>query len=112
MNGEQRNSTLKLTKRLLSETYDADVKLGVIGAPRPEGERHLVLRCELTHEPNNAPRTAIVKCAQQHENDIQVGGFISSDMLLNEWASLDFCATWILRLHLLRTLSVEISTAG
>lgn len=43
MNGEQRNSTLKLTERLLSETYDADVKLGVISAPRPEGERHLVL---------------------------------------------------------------------
>ena len=62
----------------------------MIGAPRPEGERHLVLGCELTHKPNNAPRTAIVKCAQQHENDIQVGGFISSDMLLNEWTSLKF----------------------
>ena len=44
----------------------------------------------MTHKPNNAPRTAIVKCAQQHENDIQVGGFISSDMLLNEWVRLKF----------------------
>ncbi|PKB62716.1 MAG: hypothetical protein BZY67_03625 [SAR202 cluster bacterium Io17-Chloro-G1] len=72
MNGEQPNSTLTLTERLLSGTYDAGVKLSVIGAPRPERERHLVPRGKLTHTPNDVSRTVIVKCAQQHENDIQV----------------------------------------
>ena len=70
MNGEQRNSTLTLTERLLSETYGGAVTLSAIGAPRPE--RHLVPRCKLKHKPNDVSRTVIVKCVLKHENDIQV----------------------------------------
>jgi hypothetical protein len=90
VNGALYTSTLALTEQLLSETYDADVRLNVTEAPRPDGERHLVLRCELTQKPDDAPDAVIVKRAQQQESGPQVDGFRPSDMLLNEWASLEF----------------------
>ena len=81
--------TLRAAEQLLSDKLNARVEMRLTKTFRGEGERFLVVRCEIIQGPSEAPDSVILKRAPAGQL-IPEAPIELTDLLLNEWATLRF----------------------